>query len=147
MLAGIGGCLLAAVLAVVLIVDPTGAGNRSRARTPITPGRQSTAAAPIGLGRSITIEDPPYHGVWALSARTATALQPHSRRPANGREWLAEGTKVWAICVRAGDSYGVLAHGALERWRWWVHLGNAAWVPVAAIEDARHDGPQGFKAC
>jgi hypothetical protein len=139
-LAGIIGGVITAVLAAILIAHFVGSNSTSPA---ISQPTTSTSTP----SNQFTIEDFRYHGTWALSAPTSTTLLPRNHRPPNAREWLPEFTKVTITCAQPGATYGVIFRGKHQRWRWWAHLTDGAWVAMATFKETVVDGPQGFETC
>jgi hypothetical protein len=135
-IAAIFAGIIAPVIVAFLIVHFV-AGGSSGSTSEITPRTSN----------HFTVEDIRYHGTWALDAPTAIKLQPRTSRPTNAREWLAEGTTVTIACAKQGASYGIENRHKHEIWHWWAHLTNGSWVAMAAFEQTRVDGSQGFEQC
>jgi hypothetical protein len=126
------------VIAAILIYHFVGSGA-----TTSSPSRSELAPA----DRHFTVEDILYHGTWALDAPTVTKLQPRTKRPANAREWLPEGTSVTIACAKKGAAYKVKNKGKEEVWLWWAHVTNGSWIAMAAFKQTTIDGSQGFETC
>jgi hypothetical protein len=126
------------VIAAILIYHFVGSGSTTS--SPLL-------SEPAPADHRFTVEDILYHGTWALDAPTATKLQPRTRRPANAREWLPEGTSVTIACAKKGAAYKVKNKGKEEIWLWWAQVTNSSWVAMAAFRQTTIDGSQGFETC
>lgn len=126
-----------AAFVIVHVVDSGGSNSN-------TPPSSEPAPAP---NHHFTVEDIDNHGVWELTMPTATKLLPRTNRPANAREWLAEGTSVAIACAKKASAYSIENRHKHETWHWWAHLTNGSWVAIAAFEQTKVDGSQGFETC
>jgi len=128
----------------IVFARPIGATGGTGGTDPVVTGDTPTAPA---TARGFGIADSYLGGTWARTDPNDGTWYAKGNRPSNGKYWFSNGLGVAADCTRSAATYQVSVSGTMQTWRWWAHVSDGTWVPVATLDSAWSDGDQGLPHC